>query len=147
MQNLISIPWFPQIVQDGVHRRRSLCLGTSFEQTRVDDDRNSEAPCVAESWKAVLENNIWTSDTIGGLEDQPHPIEVLYTSRDDEIGDAKDAFLDSQENLIERDFVGCPSSCDEISDESFSDREVGEDPDEELHEMLGWPMELLHAPD
>ena len=95
----------------------------------------------------MLENNVWTSDTLGGLEDQPHPVEPLCIGGDDEIGDAKDAFRDSQENLAEGEFVGCPNSCDEISDDSFSDGEAREALDEELHEMLGWPLELLHAPD
>ena len=93
----------------------------------------------------MLEKNVQTLDTIGGLQDQLHLVEVLYNGRDNEIEDAKDAFLNSQENLVEGDFVGCPSSCDEISDESFSNGEAGEDPDEELHKTLGWPLEFLHA--
>ena len=71
----------------------------------------------------------------------------MCTSGDDEIGDAENAFLNSQENLAKGDFVECPTSCDEISDESFFDGEAGEDLDEKLHKMLGWPLELLHAPD
>ena len=72
---------------------------------------------------------------------------MLCTGGDDEIGDAEDVVRDSQENLAEGEFVGFPSSCDEISNDLFSDGEAGEAPDEELYEMLGWPLELLHAPD
>ena len=94
----------------------------------------------------MLQNNVWTSDTLRCLEDQPHPVEALCTGGDDKIGDAEDAVCDSQENLAEGEFMGCPSSCDDISDDSFSDGEAGEAPDEDLQEMLGWPLELLHAP-
>ena len=71
----------------------------------------------------------------------------MHTSNDidNEIGDAKDPFFDNQENLAEGDFIRYPSSYKEISEELFSDGDVGKDPNEELDKMLGWPLELLHT--